>query len=113
MRFEYGIIYVISSSLIGLILWFILSSFQITNAKEYSIFLVILLLAVLLVVLLHGKGILTSPSTTAQGRGDRRVFREGMQYKRKRYSSSTNTSSDRNSENQYNYTRKKFRNTKE
>ncbi|NHJ03406.1 MAG: hypothetical protein EAX90_01165 [Candidatus Heimdallarchaeota archaeon] len=109
MKFEYGLVYLIGFSVSGVILWYILNTLNIKNAVEYSVFLVILLIAGLIVGLLHGKGVLDSPIKSINTTSSAITFRNGLAYTRKFFSPIKNSEKSSNKILYFKYKRQKYR----
>lgn len=109
MKFEFSLVYLIGFSVSGVILWYILDTFNIKNAVEYSVFLVILLITGLIVGLLHGKGILDSPIKSINTSGSAITYRNGLVYTRKIFSPIKNFEKNSNKILSFKYKRQRYR----
>ncbi|MEA2070014.1 MAG: hypothetical protein U9O98_01850 [Asgard group archaeon] len=58
MKIQYYLLLVIAFVLGGVLFWYLLAFLNVSNATEYGVFIVILLITGLLIYALHGKGVL-------------------------------------------------------
>ena len=108
MKIEHFLIYTLFSSISGVVLWYILSYFEVNNAVEYSVFLVIILIGFIISFVLHDKGVLNSPIISNRN-SYLNSFRNGKKYYRKKFILRKNPFSAKRV-NPYSYSRKKFKN---
>ncbi|NHJ38391.1 MAG: hypothetical protein FK731_00055, partial [Asgard group archaeon] len=61
-KLEFTLVFIVMSSIIGVILWFTLDFFNIDNSIELAIISSVAMIMVLITYSLHGKGLLPKPN---------------------------------------------------
>ncbi|MCK5185201.1 MAG: hypothetical protein KAQ95_12905 [Candidatus Heimdallarchaeota archaeon] len=82
LKFEYVLVFIISSIISGVLLWFILDYFNIETSIEISVLIVIALISGVIIYNLHDRGLLPQPvygktadSEKTSGRYNRKRYR--------------------------------------